>query len=472
MTNAFWEDDAPEQPQVPLIKLPDPEDFEDPFAGPNDELSPEEQFETEVMFGPPDELAEMDAASLVDEQAHPVMEPEAPDAMAIHGPMNAWAGRVHQTHYDRDGGHPELGTTQGIDVEIVDVFWDGNNAPTLYPRPQALHEPTQMIFPANPLPVREDQAKYHVQEGDDVTLLLADDGQAWFLSDELPFLAKVTLYDADTVSEHEDNNGGAGTHCVSVQRLALSGDPDSSAFNWSDDNVSVLSIYYPRVLIVRDATMHPGYRVDSRIFVHRRGRYFFAMSQRESWHGLTVAGGPDGEDDFPYNAPFYWVAERYMSVEYAMAADMTVGSAAGWQVDDLVESNVGGSADWSGTVLVVNTTTGEVTIGLTTGNASAIDLADGITNTSLSATTTISETEAAQSNSYEIVDADVSPAGHDLRWIQAVNLPELDDTAEDADAKLPVGTHVVVHQYNDASDDDPYYVIERELLTTGPSGPE
>ena len=232
----------------------------------------------------------------------------------IHGPLYAFAGKVLKTYYDASPAvHPDTKRPGDVDVAMVDVNWNSSNVPGLTWKMRGGQEPTPGVIVASPMPARQDQPKYVVQAGDEVTVLAEAGGRYYFMSDDLPFIGQVQMGEVE-----EDATGsnfdGAGNHWIKVRRVQLTGNPALS-YGYIYDG-SKTPITYPYVQVERAAGFHHGYRpIYDYVLVHRRGAYFFAVPALNSRVGMIVAAGPDDEGDFTTN--HYWVKVCALKAAYS-----------------------------------------------------------------------------------------------------------------------------------------------------------
>jgi len=272
------------------------------------------------------------------------------------GSYDAFVGRVMKTYYS--GTHPTLGMTQGIDVERVDVRWDATTnveAASVTPSPKV---GSNNIVACKPWPARSDQQKYHVTEGDIVTVLRGEDDLYWFLSDDLPFVGTVVVWDNTATDESFEGGANSGSDDgLKVRQQIMSGDPSSTTATLTDKEIDATDWVEGEVYIIDDVvhavgppdtdyrctadhtaadpanippngsfwdsgsniTIHRyvnvlhtgsegnGYRVGDKVLVIRRGLYLFALPSAQTFLAKTTAVGPDGEGDFADE--HYWVEE-------------------------------------------------------------------------------------------------------------------------------------------------------------------
>lgn len=248
-----------------------------------------------------------------------------PESWALHGPFDAYVARVVGVHYG-DATPPE-GVIQSIDVIRCEIRWDtqthggeaqASNELLVADKPMKFSEPTPIIAHPWPAQFAEDQQGYHVAIGDVVTVLSGRDGQTWYLHDDEPFLARV-IY---ATSGEESNAGGAGTRLLKVRRQNLWGDPDDGSYagpvasNAYTYDGSVNYADYEDVLVLAQPGQQAGYRIGDMIWVLKRGRYYFAIPNRESFPAVITNAGPDSEADETTN--FYWLKEVDFDVDYVV----------------------------------------------------------------------------------------------------------------------------------------------------------
>ena len=131
----------------------------------------------------------------------------------ILGPIDAYAAVVVDT-FDA-AGHPVYGMKGAITARRCDIRWGVNNEPTAKHTPvSTFGSPVGAVCEPFPFPARHDQAAYIVSVGDIVTVLEGRDGRRWYMSDELPFLARVLKSEG---SAYEMHNGGAGLTKLKVR---------------------------------------------------------------------------------------------------------------------------------------------------------------------------------------------------------------------------------------------------------------
>lgn len=228
------------------------------------------------------------------------------------GHYDAWPAEVLAVHY---GGAEGLwGYTQTITVQRISYYWGTNNEPTGWAVPAVFSQPQTALAWALPFPPRHDQAGYHVAEGDYVTCLSGRDGRIYFISDELPFPAVVIK---KTTSVKEVQTGGAGQDAIKVRRQAITGDPSSVPATLADlQTAAAADVEYDNVLIVAPTTQAHGYRCGDKVWVQRRGAYYFVVPGREWFMAEVVAAGPDSEADFGSTSPLYWLKEQDADIAY------------------------------------------------------------------------------------------------------------------------------------------------------------
>ncbi|HUU83351.1 MAG TPA: hypothetical protein VM243_07590, partial [Phycisphaerae bacterium] len=226
-------------------------------------------------------------------------------ASSLSGTFDGWVGEVVGEY----GGstHPTLGVVQGIDVVRVSQAWGTNNTPAAGAIAPAWSAPEPSLLSALPFPARHDQAAYHVAVGEFVAVITGRDGRCWYIADDLPFIATV-IKEADGASIKEDNAGGAGLLAVTVRRQAISGDPDDVAFAGATladlQDADSADIEYADVLVIGPTGQSHGYRTGDKVWVQRRGRYYFVVPGPSSFPALIHNAGPDGEANLASN--HYW----------------------------------------------------------------------------------------------------------------------------------------------------------------------
>ena len=115
------------------------------------------------------------------------------------GRYEAFLARVRSVHYLKTNGHPVARMKQAVDYERVAVWYDTNNEPSVGAVGPTHSRPIPAVGYATPFPVRHDQTGYLVKRGDIVTIVQSED-RAYYLVDELPFLAQVMSHvDVDYV---------------------------------------------------------------------------------------------------------------------------------------------------------------------------------------------------------------------------------------------------------------------------------
>ena len=237
----------------------------------------------------------------------------------ILGPFDAYLAEVVQTNYASGDGL--FGDEQRITAVRCEVWYQGNNEPVAVDIPQILSQPTPVYVEAMPFPLRHDMEKYHVVEGDIVTILEGRDGRNWYLCDEDSFVGVVidNTEEGDGSELMEDFCGGAGNKSLCVRRRVLSGDPDGA--NWLGATVSVdlldaadAEVEYAGVQPIRPTGMAHGYRVGDLVWVFRRGRYLFCQPGRQGFLAEVVATGPNSEAEPTDNS--YYVKEQDWTIAY------------------------------------------------------------------------------------------------------------------------------------------------------------
>ena len=273
--------------------------------------------------------------------------------------FSAWLGRVIKTNYtDVDPGTNVFQTIQVVRI------WNryGTNNEPLADDVSAFGQATVAgVVTAWPFPTHHDQERKLVAVDDVVTVFASQDGRHYFMRDDAPFVAKVVNEanvidtrndppaDADfgdtyivggtptgawvghegelavwsendpsvwifsSISQKEDNAGGAGLLTLNVRRVVLNDDSPATPEDLQD--ASSVNIEYTGVLVVAPSGVHHGYRAGDLVWVKRRGTFFFVEVARESFMAYVVTLGPDGEADFADN--HYWVREFTRTVDYS-----------------------------------------------------------------------------------------------------------------------------------------------------------
>lgn len=275
-------------------------------------------------------LPEVDEPLVKADPMAPWKDPASLRGQEILGPYDAWLGEVVQVNYV--SGDALYGDVQRVSVRRCDVWYSTNNEPVAVDIPQVLSQPTPTLVEAMPFPLRHDQANYHVQVGDIVTVLDSRDDRHWFLLDELPFVATVidNTEEGGGTEVAEDFCGGAGNVSLCVRRRVLAGDPDGD--DWLGATVSTdlkdaadAEIEYTGVKPIGPTNVNHGYRVGDLVWVHRRGRYFFCTPGRQGFIAQVVTTGPDGETEPSDNG--YYVKETDWTITYTNEkADYTVST--------------------------------------------------------------------------------------------------------------------------------------------------
>ena len=236
-------------------------------------------------------------------------DPSTPRSAAIGGPFDAWAGEVLKVY---DGGADAvLGKTQTADVQRIVPFWDSSKDLHLDDVPPTGSMPETNIVKAIPYPTT-DHPNHHAAAGDPVIVVAGRDGRYYYIEDNEPFVGVVTQWaprsGGSPIGTKENVAGGAGTWTISVVRQKLIGDPTAAGFDWVlSTTLESMAVTYDRVYVPVADGQHHGYRKDDVVFVFRRGQYWFALPTRESFIGVIVGAGPDGEGDFSDER--YWVQE-------------------------------------------------------------------------------------------------------------------------------------------------------------------
>ncbi|KKL10629.1 hypothetical protein LCGC14_2553910, partial [marine sediment metagenome] len=257
-----------------------------------------------------------------------------------------------------------LNEVQTAEVKRTFLTWGANNEPDSYEIAQVWSQPTVTRAATFPYPPRHDQQKYIVAEGDIVCVVSGRDGRHFIFSDELPFVGavmsaidvtdtrddppanpstndaylvgtgtgdwsgqdgKIATWDgaqwvfttvAAEISVKEDNTGGAGLLYLRVRRQAMTEDPTSQIATLADLLAATgETVEYNYVNVIGPTSQAHGYRVGDKVWVKRRGLYFYVVPARESFPAYLVNGGPDGENDFNDNN--YWVREFDAAITYA-----------------------------------------------------------------------------------------------------------------------------------------------------------
>jgi|GEM_PF-2706378 len=361
-------------PDMPIVLLPD--DTGDALEGTAPSPSPTDTPE------PLPERVNDNYMDIADGIGRHEGEASFSDREPIHlaGKLDCYLARVVKTYYGSGKKQPTIGVVQGIDAERIEPRWTAaNNDPIVGTKPSP-RMGTPGVVSAVPFPLRADQARYHVEVDDIVTILQSGDGTAVFISDDLPFVGVVVAWDDDDVTE--EYNGGtaddAATLTLKVRQQIMSGDPfsdavtladreaahdawvtntayviddcrvydsttyrckeghtsgtftaDLSAGKWEADNVVV----YRYVNVIQADNMNHGYRVGDKVLVVRRGSYLFCLPQRGTFLALTNTGassGPESEADF--SDEHYWVKEvdplaNYSDNAWTFDSPMSVRSA-------------------------------------------------------------------------------------------------------------------------------------------------
>jgi hypothetical protein len=319
-----FEDDGPSEadlePPRHIVPPPDAAAYggePDGSVGEEDDIPPDEI--TRRVYPPPPD----------DSEAYPYDPPYQNPAQtqtgaqrvqsdSIHGALYAFAGKVLKVYYDASPAyHPDTKRGGDIDVQMADINWGANNVPVLTAKPRGGQEPTPGVVVASPWPARNDQPKYIVKAGDDVTVLASADGRYYFMADDLPFVGEVLDTTRDLgedeggpiVDTKESNFGGSGNGDLNVRRVLVTGLPSTDI---NGDNAKVFNdvpltgIYYKWVKPLVGPGVHAGYRTGDYVLCFRRGNYVYALPTRGVYLGVTVNKGPADEAD--QDGAFHWVA--------------------------------------------------------------------------------------------------------------------------------------------------------------------
>lgn len=252
------------------------------------------------------------------------VEPQTPvQAPDIHGPFDAFMGRVLKTYWGST--HPVEGVQQAIDVERINLRWGTNNWPVSTTGPQAKAEPTVTLARPFPFIPRADQAAYHVAVNDIVTVVQSKDGKSYYFSDELPFLATV-----ETITE------SSGTYHAKVRRQAITGNPGATFPTLADQlDADGVVIEYSYVLLVGP---HPDcLEVNDLVIVHRRGAYLFISTTGSSWGVAQI--------DALVGGGVYTITEQVWDAGTSAWQDVTIG-AIGVAATDISKRTTGAVNDY------------------------------------------------------------------------------------------------------------------------------
>jgi hypothetical protein len=83
-------------------------------------------------------------------------------------------------------------------------------------------------------------------------------------------------------------------------------------------------VEYEHVLVVGPTGQHHGYRCGDKVWVQRRGLYYFVVPGPQSFVAYVTSQGPDGEADFATN--HYWVREIDNTITYTDNAWTATGA--------------------------------------------------------------------------------------------------------------------------------------------------
>lgn len=203
-----------------------------PEADPGDEIDPgASQASSQPLSGDP--LATQSpgndwsilGSSATDPMGVPL--PQYVDPTRTLGPFDAYCAVVVQV-FSPGSVHPVTNCANSIVVRRCSVSWDRKyNYPTIGPLAMAASGPTPTLASPFPWPVRHDQAGYLVKAGDVVSVLQGRDGRAWYMVDDLPFVATVwgqitTGYESKDKFPTKDNDDPAKR--AMVDDIALAAD--------------------------------------------------------------------------------------------------------------------------------------------------------------------------------------------------------------------------------------------------------
>ena len=300
--------DTDEEPEAFIVQF-GPEDSLDPADPSFDQGAAADA--AEGMIQPAQDTIGQEVEFLpVEVAAEPPEPPEPIRSRDIRGPMDSWVGIVRKVNYETAGGDPMTGAVVSIQVERAYPYYSTNNDPLLAASPMIAASPTPTMVTAWPFPLRHDQQKHVVDEGDAVTVVDGRDGWHYFLADDLPFLA--TIRAVSGMATDEAHNDGAGNDALTVRRQAITGDPDNGGYTgpqYSDLlDVDSVAIEYTKVLAKFAGGLHHGWRIGDLVWVEKRGRYFFVIQHRETFVAKIMDEGPDEEENFVNSR--YWVKEQ------------------------------------------------------------------------------------------------------------------------------------------------------------------
>ena len=278
----------------------------------------------------------------------------------LAGHVDTFLGRVVAVYYGSGSEHGVEDSSQTIDIERVDAYWDGTTNIT---DTSLVASPGIGGFPAisaKPFPLRSDQPRYLVQVNDVVTVLQGGDGRHWYLADDLPFIGTVVVWDKANQEEAYEGGAGSGTNDgVKVRQQIMSGDPLTETVTFADKEISSAAWADATAYVVDDVVVDEGtdyrcikahtsdagtietddtdywdadsnitiqryvnvlttagqgngYRVGDKVLVVRRGLYLFAVPGAQSFLADIADEGPGEEADFANS--HYWVIEQVGSI--------------------------------------------------------------------------------------------------------------------------------------------------------------
>ena len=240
--------------------------------------------------------------------------PATPRSDDIAGPGEAWAGQVVHVYDSADGQYGQPGT---LDVKRITPFTAGSPdyALSMDESAPARSAPEPAIYKAVALP-RPDQPLYRFSKDDPVLIVAGRDGRLYAIPDDVPFIGEVVATTRDTDAK-ESNFGGAGHAAINVRRVLVYGDP--SLDGGVSFHMTETHIYYNWAKVLVHDSQHPGHRVGSFVLCFRKGGYVFALPDRGVYHGVTVAKGPDDEED--KTGQFHWVSIKQWGVTYPVGSE-------------------------------------------------------------------------------------------------------------------------------------------------------
>lgn len=310
----------PDQPRDPVRPLPDPPNFIGHLVS---ETLPWDQAQGSVVHGLSPQDAALTGAGQVHREGQPPPSELKINTSQLVGPLDAWVGKVLNVSYGST--HPVEGIEQAITVERIDVRWSTNNEPVAATgRTKARAQATTIAYPY-PFPPRHDQAAYHVAAGDIVTVIEGRDGRCWYMSDDLPFPARVVKATGTVTEKYA---GGAGRLEIKVRRRAITGDPSSvkPVITADLEDAEDADIEYSHVLVVSASEQPHGLRCGDYVWVERRGYYFFVEPQRQTFMAWITNLGPEVDEEAAadFGSEHYWLREvvgtlTYTNDEYSVA---------------------------------------------------------------------------------------------------------------------------------------------------------